>query len=136
MEYFLKQYSNNNLYHWEKITNSWAKIQGNIVEGRFCTGTYSSDLAILKYSSTCEIDQSTGKPMLSGDITSLQVKASNPPSVDILRGKYIFYGNAASSYTDYGDTVLQITNDTVISSGHYGSGSGNKKYYISFTNVC
>lgn len=73
--------------------------------------------------------------MLSGDVTSLQVQASTPPSVDILRDKYIFYDNNEPSYTDYGNTVLQITNDTVISNGHYGSGSGNKKYYISFTNV-
>ena len=135
VEYFLKQCGKNNFYHWEKTTNSWSKIQGNIVEGRFYTGNYSSDSAILKYSSTCEIDQSTGKTMLSGDVTSLEVQASTPPSVDILRGKYIFYNNDNPSYTDYGDTVLQITNDTVISSGHYGSGSGNKKYYISFTKV-
>lgn len=135
IEYFLKQYSNNNLYYWEKIIKSWLGVQGNLVTGTLYTGASSSSLQELNYSSTYDIDQTTGNPILSGDITTLQVRADEASQyTDTLKGKYIFYNNS-SSYTEYGNTVLQITNDTVINWGHYGSGSGNKKYYITFTNV-
>lgn len=71
IEYFLKQYSNNNLYYWEKIIKSWLGVQGNLVTGTLYTGTSSSSLQELNYSSTYDIDQTTGKPILSGNITTL-----------------------------------------------------------------
>lgn len=121
-----------NLHWWEKTKTSQIEYLGNSVTVKLYTGSTSSDTKEMQYSDSYEINQLTGKVMLSGKITTISVSKSEFLPATSLMGKYIYY-NSSSSYSSGAETVFQVQSDSIFEGGY--SGSSNKKFYIYFKNV-